>query len=136
MTTREIPLVLMADDDDDDGVLARDAFKQAGARGELHCVEDGIELMDYLSRSRPLPALILLDLNMPRKDGRQALKEIKSDSAFRSIPVVILTTSKDENDMIFSREMGASAFITKPAAFGEWVRIMKSLAAMWQGAKC
>ena len=131
---QKAPLVLMADDDDDDCMLAKDAFGESGAYGAIQCVENGIELMDFLARTGkyqkeavPLPALILLDLNMPRKDGRQALKEIKSIAAFQRIPVVVLTTSREEKDIVFCREMGANSFITKPSSFGEWVDIMKSL---------
>jgi CheY-like chemotaxis protein len=102
-------------------------------------VEDGVELLDYLSgfdksageAGASLPALILLDLNMPRKDGRQALMEIKSIPSFQHIPIVVLTTSREEKDMAFSRSMGASSFITKPAAFDEWIDMMKSLAQRW-----
>ena len=134
LKTHAAPLVLMADDDDDDCALAKDAFAESGAQGAIRCVENGIELIDFLARSGkfekeavPVPALILLDLNMPRKDGRQALKEIKSSAAFRAIPVVVLTTSREEKDIVFSREMGAESFITKPSSFGEWVVMMKSL---------
>jgi CheY-like chemotaxis protein len=123
----ETPVVVMADDDDDDCMLAGDAFRECGARGDFLCVEDGIELLDYLSGSGLLPALILLDLNMPRKDGRQALEEIKAIPTFRSIPVVVLTTSREEEDVIYTRELGANSFITKPATFDEWVRIMTFL---------
>ena len=131
MRTHVAPLVLMADDDDDDCALATDAFEQSGAHGTFECVEDGIKLMDFLSRSETLPALILLDLNMPRKDGRQVLREIKLIPELKSVPVVVLTTSHEEEDVAFSRQMGAKSFITKPARFSEWVRIMKSLAADW-----
>jgi CheY-like chemotaxis protein len=133
------PVVLMVDDDEDDCVLATDAFKQSKVSGSFYCVEDGIELFNYLFHSgkyareveAPLPALILLDLNMPRKDGRQALKEIKSIPAFQNIPIVVFTTSRDEKDRAYSREMGAEAFLTKPVIFKEWVRIMKSIAENW-----
>ena len=135
MRTHEMPLVLMADDDDDDCLLAKDAFAQSGAHGAIRCVEDGMELMDNLFHSHPLPALILLDLNMPRKDGRQALKEIKSTPAFQRIPVVILTTSKEKQDVSYTSELGANAFVTKPSNFGEWVRIMKILADQWLPAE-
>ena len=121
----------MADDDDDDCTLAKDAFKASGALGMIHCVEDGIGLMEYLSGSSPLPALILLDLNMPRKDGRKTLKELKSTPAFQDIPVVVFTTSREEKDKNYSRKMGANSFITKPANFKDWVGIMKSLADIW-----
>ena len=132
-------IVLMADDDEDDCLLARDAFEVSESPGRLICVGDGMELLDYLSRysndeqkaDERLPALILLDLNMPRKDGRQALIEIKSTPAFRHIPVVVLTTSKEEKDIVFSREMGADSFITKPPTFKEWVEMMKALAGEW-----
>jgi CheY-like chemotaxis protein len=131
----ETPVVLMADDDDDDCLLAREAFEECGAPGAFHCVENGIELLDYLFRSGkyevrsdvPLPALILLDLNMPLKDGRQALREIKSIPELRNIPIVVLTTSREEKDILYTREMGADSFITKPALFSEWVGIMKLL---------
>jgi CheY-like chemotaxis protein len=128
------PLVLMADDDDDDCTLAKDAFREAGAGGAIHCVENGVELMDFLWRSDPVPALILLDLNMPVKDGREALREIKSTPAFRHIPVVVLTTSREKEDVAYSGEMGAHSFITKPNTFGEWVEIMKSFADQWLAA--
>ena len=139
MKDRQEPIVVMADDDDDDCMLAKDAFQESKAQGALHCVEDGMELMDYLSGAgkyakdadTPLPALILLDLNMPRKDGREALREIKSTPAFRNIPIVVLTTSREEKDIALSREMGANSFITKPSAFSEWVEMMESLAESW-----
>ncbi len=130
----DTPFVLMADDDYDDCVLAKDAFEEAGAHATFVCVEDGIELMDYLY-SGVLPALILLDLNMPRKDGREALKEIKSIPTFKNIPIVVLTTSREEKDIIYSREMGAELFITKPPTFGEWVNVMKTLSDKWLNHK-
>jgi len=130
-----IPLILMADDDNDDCMLARDAFQFSGARGTMDFVDDGIELIKYLSRSDILPALILLDLNMPRKNGRQALKEVKSIPAFQNIPVVVLTTSREENDFVYCRETGANLFITKPASFSEWIEIMRYIAETWLLAK-
>jgi CheY-like chemotaxis protein len=128
--------VLMADDDAEDCMLAREAFAESGANAAFSCVEDGVELMDYLSKrsrsdAKSLPHLILLDLNMPRKDGRSALIEIKSDPALQHIPIHILTTSKEERDIAFSMKAGAKSFITKPATFDEWVEIMKSLAERW-----
>lgn len=131
MKTHEKQVILMADDDDDDCMLARDAFEESGGRGAFSCVEDGIELLDYLFHSGAVPSLILLDLNMPRKDGRQTLKEIKSHPVFKDIPLVVLTTSREEKDIAFSREMGANAFFTKPGSFSEWVKIMKSLTEDW-----
>jgi two-component system response regulator len=133
------PIVLMADDDEDDCMLAEDALNQIEAGCSFCCVEDGIDLMNYLHRSgeyareanKPLPALILLDLNMPRKSGQQALKEIKSESAFQNIPVVVLTTSGEEKVFAVCREMGAVSLITKPTLFADWVAIMKSLVKSW-----
>ena len=132
------PLILMADDDEDDCMLATDAFKESNSAGTFLCVEDGVELLEYLSRSgktgiteTPLPAMILLDLNMPRKTGRQALTEIKSVPAFQNIPVVVLTTSREVEDVTLFRQMGAKDFITKPNLFSEWVAIIKSLVERW-----
>ena len=129
-------VVLMADDDAEDCMLATEAFAESGADAAFACVEDGVELMDYLaerssSKSSALPDLILLDLNMPRKDGRKALVEIKSEPALRHIPIVILTTSREERDITLTMNAGAKSFITKPETFDEWVRIMKSLAESW-----
>ena len=131
METPDTPVVVMADDDEDDCLLARDAFKQSGSRGIFVCVEDGMKLLDHLSNPHPLPALILLDLNMPRKDGRQTLKEMKGIPRLKDIPVVVFTTSREEKDMALSREMGANSFITKPVLFDDWVMIMRLLADEW-----
>ncbi len=133
---RDRRIVLMADDDEEDCMLATEAFGASGSRAAFSCVTDGIELMDYLShrsrgRQKELPALILLDLNMPRKDGREALMEIKSAPKLKRIPIVILTTSTEEKDKVFSIEAGAESFVTKPATFDEWIKIMKSLAKNW-----
>jgi CheY-like chemotaxis protein len=128
-----MPLVLMADDDDDDCTLAKEAFEESGAQGLMHCVEDGTELLKHLSHSPSLPALILLDLNMPQKDGRQTLKEIKAIPRLQNIPIVVFTTSREEKDMDFSNKMGANSFITKPVLFDDWVKIMRSLADQWLG---
>jgi len=131
METDNTPLVLMADDDEDDCLLARDAFQVSGIPGLIHFVGDGMELMNFLSGSSFLPSIILLDLNMPRKNGHQALKELKSTLAFQDIPIVILTTSQEEEDISYCREEGAVSFITKPSSFNEWVWIMKSLTDAW-----
>ena len=131
MEALDPPIIVMADDDDDDCLLATDAFKKSGCRGVIQCVEDGVKLMDHLSNSETLPALILLDLNMPQKDGRQTLKEMKEVPRFKDIPVVVFTTSREKKDMVLSRKMGANAFITKPVLFDDWVGIMKSLADEW-----
>jgi len=130
------PAVLMADDDVEDCMLATEAFEASGAAGAFSCVKDGLELLEVLSEragsvAEELPRLILLDLNMPRKDGREALVEIKAEPALKHIPIVILTTSREGRDMTFTREAGANSFITKPDTFDEWVQIMKSLAQRW-----
>ena len=129
--------VLMADDDPEDCMLAGEAFAESGAKAEFSCVLDGMALMNHLTEHlagrgvQGLPSLILLDLNMPRKDGREALVEIKAESALQHIPVVILTTSEEEKDIAFCMKAGATAFITKPATFDEWVKMMKSLEEHW-----
>jgi len=130
--------ILMADDDEDDCLLVKEAFEECGQPGELRFVGDGIELMEYLHRlgkyrDAPCPDLILLDLNMPGKDGRQALIEIKSDRRLRRTPIVILTTSKDEQDIFRCYDKGASSFITKPDGFGELVAAIRALNNYWFG---
>jgi CheY-like chemotaxis protein len=128
----------MADDDADDRLLARDAMTESRLDNPFHCVEDGQELMDYLRREgkyrttpAPRPGIILLDLNMPRKDGRQALEEIKNDPDLRRIPVVILTTSKTEEDILRAYNLGANSFITKPVTFEGLVEIVRQLGKYW-----
>jgi DNA-binding response OmpR family regulator len=128
--------VIMADDDQDDCFLAQEAFVEISVPVDFSCLEDGLVLMDYLSeQSRPevkaLPTLILLDLNMPRKDGRQTLQEIKAEPRLREIPIVIFTTSDEEKDKCFAAKAGADLFIIKPSNYDEWVKIMKSLAERW-----
>ena len=130
--------ILMADDDADDRMLAEDAMRESRLGNTFRCVEDGQELMDYLNHAgkyaggnAPRPGLILLDLNMPRKDGRQALEEIKSNPELRRIPVVILTTSKTDEDVLRSYDLGANSFITKPVTFDRLVEIVRSLGNYW-----
>ena len=132
-------IILMADDDADDRMLTRDALEESRVLNELRFVEDGEELMEYLTRKgkyanpedSPRPGLILLDLNMPKKDGREALKEIKSDPNLRRIPVVIMTTSQAEEDIFRSYDFGASSFITKPVTFDRLVELMRTLGEYW-----
>jgi CheY-like chemotaxis protein len=129
----------MADDSSDDRFLAREALRESLVVNDLREVEDGEELMDYLCRrgeysdpaSSPRPGLILLDLNMPRKSGREALEEIKEDENLRRIPIVVLTTSEDEADIIASYDLGVSSFITKPVTFERLVEIMKAFGKYW-----
>lgn len=131
--------ILMADDDDDDRVMTQDALEESRVHNDFHMVCDGVELMAYLRREgkyanktiSPRPGLIFLDLNMPRKDGREALMEIKADPKLRSIPVVILTTSKQEEDKVRGYILGAASYITKPVSFEGLVELMKTMGKYW-----
>jgi two-component system response regulator len=131
--------ILMADDDPDDRQLTKEAFEEAKLANDLRFVEDGVELLDYLHRrgkyadpaSSPRPGLILLDLNMPRKDGREALQEIKQDARFRAIRVVVLTTSKAEEDILRTYNLSAASYITKPVTFESLVDVVKTLGKYW-----
>jgi CheY-like chemotaxis protein len=130
--------ILLADDDEDDRFLTREAFRQQFPVTEMNVVEDGEELMEFLRRtgryessSHSLPELILLDLNMPRKDGREALQEIKSDRELRHIPVVILTTSDAGIDIDNSYLWGANSFITKPSSFKTLMDITQTIGDYW-----
>lgn len=131
--------ILMADDDADDRLLARDALDESRVANDLRFVEDGEELMDYLLRRgeyadparSPRPGLILLDLNMPRKDGREALAEIKAHADLRRIPVVVLTTSRQDEDVARSYDLGANSFISKPVTFQGLVETMRALGRYW-----
>lgn len=131
--------ILMADDDEDDCMLAREALTESRLANDLYIVRDGEELMDYLYRRgqyanpdiSPRPGLILLDLNMPKKDGREALREIKNNPELRRIPVVVLTTSKAEEDIYRSYDLGANSFIIKPVTFAALVEVMKTIGKYW-----
>jgi CheY-like chemotaxis protein len=132
-------IILMADDDPEDRMMAREALDEARLLNDLRFVNDGEELMDYLHRrdkyaepgAAPQPGLILLDLNMPKKDGREALREIKSDPHLRQIPIVVLTTSREEEDVIRTYDLGVNSFIVKPVSFHGLVKVMKVLSAYW-----
>jgi CheY-like chemotaxis protein len=132
-------IILMADDDEDDRLLTKEALTESRVLNLLYCVEDGVELLEYLRKKGkyangdacPRPSLILLDLNMPRMDGREALKNIKQDPELRSIPVVILTTSKQEEDMLRGYNLGAASYITKPVDFSGLVELMRTLGKYW-----
>jgi CheY-like chemotaxis protein len=131
--------ILLADDDEDDRMLAKDALTESRLVNDLYMVRDGEELMDYLYhrgayaelKDSPRPGLILLDLNMPRKDGHEALREIKADQSLRQIPIVVLTTSKAEADIYHTYDLGANSFITKPVMFESLVCVMKDLGKYW-----
>ncbi len=124
--------ILMAEDSPSDAELARQAFKNGRLINELTIVKDGVEALAYLRKegkySEALrPDLILLDLNMPKKDGREVLEEIKADPQLRTIPVIILTTSEDEQDILRSYELQASSFITKPVEFEKFIEVAKGI---------
>lgn len=130
--------ILLADDDADDRELAREALQESRLLNALHMVNDGEELLDYLRRrgkyaseAAPRPGLILLDLAMPKMDGREALAAIKADPALRQIPVVIMTTSSAEEDICRSYDLGASSFITKPVTFPALVEVMNKVGSYW-----
>lgn len=137
--SQEQMIILMADDDADDRFMVKEALDEVGMEHNLYFVENGEELTDYLNRrgkftdpaTSPRPGLILLDLNMPRKDGREALKDIKSDPKLKTIPVVVLTTSKAEDDICGTYDLGVNSFIAKPVSFEALVSIMKILTRYW-----
>lgn len=131
--------LLMADDDPDDRMLAQEALTESRLANRLDTVRDGEELLAYLRNEGPfadqvrypLPGLILLDLNMPRMDGREALREIKKDPRLRRIPVVVLTTSRAEQDILRSYDLGVNSFIVKPVNFTALVEVMQGLGRYW-----
>ncbi len=132
-------LILMADDDEDDIMLTQKALKKGKLLNNLISVRDGEELLDYLqyrgeytdASKAPRPGIILLDLNMPKKDGREALKEIKADPDLREIPIVVFTTSKAEEDIYRSYKLGVNSFITKPVTFDSLIEVMQTLGKYW-----
>ncbi|HET6622556.1 MAG TPA: response regulator [Candidatus Saccharimonadales bacterium] len=136
--TQEPITIVMADDDDDDFLLTQKALKQSKLLNKLVRVENGEELMDYLLGQGTFkgiecdrPGVILLDLNMPKKDGRETLKEIKAHTELRDIPVVIFTTSKAEEDIYRSYQLGVNSFITKPVTFDNLISTMTALGKYW-----
>jgi CheY-like chemotaxis protein len=132
-------IVLMADDDPADCLLTEKAFRRAKVESPLHVVHDGAELMDYLKQrgkyadpnDAPRPSLILLDLNMPVMSGREFLEQLGEEPELRRIPVVVLTTSEDERDIVSSYDLGANAYMVKPAAFDDMVSVAKLVKAHW-----
>jgi two-component system response regulator len=139
MTTPKPVTILMADDDPDDRAMTAEAFAEAKLANELRFVEDGAELLDYLFRrgkyvdpaSSPRPGIILLDLNMPRVDGREALAQLKADPRFRTIRVIILTTLKAEEDILRTYNLSAASYITKPVTFESLVEVIRTLGKYW-----
>ena len=132
--------ILMADDDEDDRLMAKEAFEENKLFNMLQFVKDGEELMRYLLKegefntdNAPTPGLILLDLNMPKKDGRTALSEIKNNPILKRIPVVVLTTSSSDEDIVKSYDLGVSSFISKPVTFDSLVDVIKTITNYWFG---
>jgi CheY-like chemotaxis protein len=131
--------ILLVDDDEEDLQMTEQALRESRLGNDLRAAHDGEELMDYLLRrgryadpaDSPKPGLILLDLNMPKKDGREALAEIKGNPQLRKIPVIVLTTSKAEEDIFRTYDLGVSSFITKPVTFAGLVEAMKVLTQYW-----
>ncbi|WP_291843217.1 response regulator [Maricaulis sp.] len=131
--------ILMVDDDPDDRLLFKEACEEVRLRNPLDFLENGEQLVDYLKRrgqysdldGTPFPGIILLDLNMPLKDGREALEEIKADAELRHIPVIVLTTSKDEDDILSSYGLGASSYIVKPISLDRLMRVVNSIGEYW-----
>ena len=132
-------VILVAEDDPEDCQFIKEAFLDGEVQSCLRFVEDGERLMDYLRQrgeytdplAAPQPSIVLLDLNMPRKDGREALREIKADPDLRRIPVVILTTSKEAEDILLSYELGANSYIAKPVTFGALAETLTILGSYW-----
>lgn len=140
MTDRRRPLtILIADDDIEDQMLLADAFGESQLINDLRFVDDGEQLLEYLRQqgryadpaTAPRPGVILLDLNMPRKDGREALQEIKADPTLRQIPIIVLTTSWAEEDIFRSYDLGVNSFITKPVTFGGLVEVLHMVRKYW-----
>jgi CheY-like chemotaxis protein len=137
--TKKSVIVLMVEDDPEDLDLLKDAFTENRFEAQIHSVNDGEELMDYLKiRGKfsdpslcPMPDLILLDLNMPKKDGREALAEIKADHKLKAVPIVVLTTSSSEDDILQSYALGANTYIIKPTSYNGLVKIVETLGTYW-----
>jgi CheY-like chemotaxis protein len=131
--------ILIAEDDEEDRMLARDALEESRLANPIHFVGDGVELLDFLyhrglyadADAAPRPGLILLDINMPRMTGLEALREIKEDPELRRIPVIILTTSRADEDIIRSYDLGVNSFISKPVTFEGLVAVMRLLGTYW-----
>jgi CheY-like chemotaxis protein len=137
MTPAPVPIdILLVEDDPGDVLMTREAFAHHKIRNPLHVAEDGVEALRFLKREGPFgaaprPGLILLDLNLPRKDGRELLGEIKQDLGLRTIPVVVLTTSEAEEDILRSYELHANAYVTKPVDFEKFVEVVRKIDDFW-----
>jgi len=124
--------VLLVEDDPGDVLMTQEAFEHHKLRNQLHVVSDGVEALSFLRREgehadAPRPGMILLDLNLPRKDGREVLEEVKNDPALRSIPVVVLTTSQAEEDILRSYNLHANAYVAKPVDFDRFIQVIRQI---------
>lgn len=134
---REEIFILIAEDDADDRFLLQAAFEENGFTDQLHFVENGVDVIDYLTSARGLntehnqPRFILLDLNMPKKDGREVLKELKQHPELKKIPVVIFSTTNNEQEMRRCYELGANSYITKPNSFESLLKTVAALRSYW-----
>ncbi|PRY33938.1 response regulator receiver domain-containing protein [Spirosoma oryzae] len=135
---RKVTTILIADDDQDDRMFLEQAMRKCGYSQSIHFVDDGEELMNYLYRrgnytedNAPWPSLLILDLNMPRKNGFQALKEIKDDLSLRRLPVIVMTTSTADEDVVKSYNLGVNSFVTKPFHFSKLVEMIGALKMYW-----
>ena len=136
LTTGRPINILLVEDDPDDVELTMEALKESKMRNRIAAVEDGVEALAFLRRQgiyaqESRPDLILLDLNLPKKDGREVLKEIKEDNSLKHIPVVVMTTSEDEEDVLKSYELHANCYITKPVDFDQFLRVVRSIEDFW-----
>ncbi|MDX2135831.1 MAG: response regulator [Saprospiraceae bacterium] len=136
-TTKDNPILLVADDDADDRFLLRSAFEESGIKGRILFVEDGLDLLDFLAKTgrhsgqHQLPGVILLDLNMPKKDGKAVLAEMKANPAFQPIPVVVFSTSKSPDEIRELYRLGANSFIVKPSSFEQLLEVMRRIGMYW-----
>ena len=135
MDTKPVEILLVEDNEGDVG-LVEEVFEDAKIRNTLHVAEDGEEAMLFLNKEKPFanaptPDIILLDLNLPQKDGREVLEEIKTDDKLKRIPVVVLTTSKAEEDIVKSYDLHANSYITKPVDFDQFIKVIKSIEDFW-----
>ena len=128
--------ILLVEDSPSDAALTREALEKGKIANNLNCVGDGVEALEYLNRQGKFakakrPDLIMLDLNMPRKDGKEVLKELKSDPSLKTIPVIVLTTSRAEQDILQSYQLSANCYITKPVDFKSFIDVVKSIEQFW-----
>jgi len=124
-------IILLVEDNPDDELLTIQALKANNIKNEVVVARDGVEALDYFSSNRPLPQVVLLDLKLPKVDGLEVLRQIKNDPTLRLTPVVMLTSSREEVDLLRSYQLGVNAYVVKPVAFGEFMEAVKQLGAFW-----